>query len=67
MLRDTITKNPRLGNVYPGLKEDKSVREWRKNSLIVERNIEVTDPSIEAHGILTTGVGGRADIIIFDD
>lgn len=65
-IADHITKNERVTAIFPDLKPaNKS--DWSKHKLICERDFISKDGSIEAYGILSAGVGGRADLIIFDD
>jgi len=61
-----ISHNPRLGKVFPHLRPDPE-GPWTRSQLRVARRGLSKDPSIEAHGVLSAGVGGRADLLIFDD
>ena len=61
-----IERNERLHEVFPALRPDPKAG-WGKGRLFVRRSLIAKDPSVEGAGILTTGVGGRADLIIFDD
>ncbi len=65
-VRANIEHNPRLHAVFPELQPDEGSG-WSKQRLYVRRARVQKDPSLEAAGILTSGVGGRADLIIFDD
>lgn len=40
---------------------------WTDHELYLKRPGHAIDPSVQARGVLTTGIGGRADIEIFDD
>jgi len=40
---------------------------WTSHSFFIDRTSMSIDPSVEAKGILTTGTGGRADVLAFDD
>ena len=40
---------------------------WTDHELYVQRSGHALDPSVQARGVLTTGIGGRADLIVFDD
>lgn len=65
-IADHIMKNERVSEIFPHLKPaNKS--DWSKHKLIVEREFISKDGSVEAYGVLSAGVGGRADLIIFDD
>ena len=61
-----ITDNRRLRRVFPRLRRDPR-GPWTRTQLRVVREGLAKDPSIEAHGVLSAGVGGRADVIVFDD
>ncbi|GAH76249.1 unnamed protein product, partial [marine sediment metagenome] len=49
------------------LVEDKSLQLWSKSAISVKRDIMYREPSLEAAGVLSTGVGGRTTLLIFDD
>jgi len=51
-------------DVFPHLRRGKK---WSDHELFVAREGNALDPSIHARGILTKGIGGRADFLIFDD
>ena len=61
-----ITHNPRLRQVFPELRPDPD-GPWTRSQLRVVRQGLSKDPSVEAYGIVSAGVGGRADLLIFDD
>jgi len=68
---DHILRNPRVRRVFPKL-QPASAALWpkpgaRSDRLVVARSIHDKDPSVSGHGVLSTGAGGRADLIIFDD
>jgi len=42
-------------------------KEWATQKFTVKRPVASPDATLEAHGILSTGVGGRADMLIIDD
>lgn len=65
-IRINIERNERLHEVFPDLKPDEDAG-WAKERLFVKRDLIQKDPSVEAAGVLSTGAGGRADLIIFDD
>ena len=48
--------------VYSSYKE-----EWQKHQFSIKRTSKSKDASVEAWGVLSSAIGGRADIIIFDD
>jgi len=66
-IRDHLTKNKKLRRVFPGLVPDETADTWSKSALTVRRDIQDHDPSVEGVGILSTGMGGRATHIFFDD
>ncbi len=61
-----ITHNPRLQQIFPHLRPDPE-GPWTRSQLRVQRRSLSKDPSVEAHGVLSAGVGGRADLLICDD
>lgn len=61
-----IERNPRVKLVFPKLKPDFR-QGWQKTQIYVQRPSIAKDPSVEACGVLSTGAGGRADLIIGDD
>ena len=64
--KNTIQKNKDFQRIFPDLKPDPTVS-WGTFELTVQRDVIGKDPTIEACGILSSGTGSRADIIIFDD
>jgi len=61
-----ILRNPRLRRVFPRLRPDPA-GPWTRDQLRLAGLGLSKDPSLEAHGVLSAGVGGRADLLIFDD
>jgi len=61
-----IQQNPRVRLVFPRLRPDPK-GPWSRGELLVHRTNLAKDPSVVAAGALGSGVGGRADLIIFDD
>lgn len=53
-------------SVYPEVKEAE-MGEWTRHKIIVERDSMSKDGSVESWGIMSSGIGGRCDILIFDD
>ncbi len=66
-VRENIARNAELHEIFPDLLEDKNVQSWSKHAITVERDIMYREPSLEASGILSTGVGGRTTFLVFDD
>jgi hypothetical protein len=65
-IQRNIDHNPRLHQAFPRLRPDPA-GPWSRGALLVQRRSLAKDPSVVAAGILTSGVGGRADLILFDD
>jgi len=70
-IAEHISRNARVRQVFPHLKPA-SQGLWpkpgaRTSRLVVARKGHSKDPSVSGHGVLSTGVGGRADLIVFDD
>jgi len=65
-IAEHIERNPRLHLVFPHLKPSQR-NAWTFFKIFVTRNFISKDPSVEAKGVLSSGAGGRADKLIFDD
>lgn len=50
--------------VFPDIRPGKK---WDVHEAFVEREGFAVDPTLHARGVLTEGIGGRADIVILDD
>lgn len=50
--------------VFPKVKQGDI---WTGHKLYVNRVGHSIDPTVHARGVLTTGIGGRADVMLFDD
>lgn len=59
-----IIESPIYRDVFPHIRPG---GKWSDHELFVKRKGGAHDPSIHARGIMTKGIGGRADRIIFDD
>lgn len=69
-----ITQNEFYKHVFPWVrpvgneKGNKFSRSrWTMHEIYVARKGNSIDPSIQASGVMGSGIGGRADVIIFDD
>ena len=65
-ITQNLEQNKKIHAVFPDLKPDKSVG-WTKHKIYVQRPIIQKDASVHVASILSSGVGGRADLLIFDD
>jgi len=65
-IRTYIQFDKEYKQVFPGIERDID-QEWTNHRIYLKRKGHAIDPTIEARGIMSTGVGGRADVIIFDD
>jgi len=61
-----IQTNDRIKLVFPKLAPDYDNR-WTQHAITVKRTIQSAEPSIEGFGVLSSGTGVRADILVFDD
>jgi len=61
-----IEQNERFKMVFPNIEPDYK-RGWSTHRLFVKRKGASKDPSIESLGVLSSGIGGRADKLMFDD
>ena len=66
-IKGHILRNPHVREVFPKLRPHPQVDDWAKHTATVARLGEDKDPSFEAVGVLSSGTGGRADEILFDD
>lgn len=61
-----IESNERLHQLFPRLEPDYK-RGWKQNAIYVRRTENVREPSMAAHGILSSLTSGRSDLTIGDD
>lgn len=61
-----ITESMEYHRAFPDVQPDRDAF-WSAHELFVRRPGRSVDPTVEAKGIMSTGVGGRADLIVFDD
>lgn len=59
-----ILESPIYRAIFPEVRRG---GKWTDHELYLERTGHAIDPSVHARGVFTTGIGGRADLIIFDD
>lgn len=67
---ELILTNERVQRVFPGLiPENRSEKEqmWNTEGLIIKRELNAKDPSLQATGIMGSSQGSRVDIFIGDD
>jgi len=62
-IRQHVERNERVHMVFPNLEFE----EASKTKLMLRRDFIAKDSSVEAYGVLSSGTGDRADIVIFDD
>jgi hypothetical protein len=63
-LRDAITNNTRLRDVFPDLRPGEP---WGANAFTVARPADAMGPSVAAFGVGAGSTGTRADLLICDD
>lgn len=56
-----------LFKLKKGRKINAGAETWMKHTIILDRKGKMKDPSVEAFGITSSGIGTRADGIVFDD
>lgn len=61
-----INNDPDYKTIYPGVKPADE-GSWSKHKIIVQRESRSKDGTVEAYGVGTSGVGGRCDLLLFDD
>lgn len=68
-----LLRSPKYKLVYPEVRptSDKfrkgTRRQWTQHEILLDRPGEAIDPSVQAFGIMGAGIGGRGDLILFDD
>lgn len=65
-IKHHLVKNPLVPLVFPNLRRDRDGI-WTNTQISVVHGGAARDPSIDALGILSTVVGGRADLLWADD
>ena len=65
-IKKYIETSKELQAVFPYLKADEG-QKWTQHELFIIRKGMSKDASVQAFGILASGIGGRADVLIFDD
>lgn len=65
-IAQNLEHNEKIHEVFPHLKPDKT-QGWTKHKIYVERPVIQKDASVHVASILSSGVGGRGDLIFFDD
>lgn len=69
--RDIIATDPDFHRTFPGVEAiaepGRPRGDWARHAFRVRSRSHSIDPTLAAHGIFATGIGGRADIIVFDD
>ena len=63
-IRDYITKDDDFKRVAPHILPTPI---WGSQRFIVKRSAMIKDGTVEAYGILSLAIGGRANFIVFDD
>lgn len=59
-----IIEAPLYKHLFPNTRRGDK---WTDHELYLRRSGNAIDPSVQARGVITTGIGGRADLIVFDD
>lgn len=65
-IRAYISTDADYQGVFPHIKPDKN-QEWTRHTIYVERNTIAKDASIDTYGVVSSGIGGRCDLLIVDD
>ncbi|MBX9582133.1 MAG: hypothetical protein K2X87_17650 [Gemmataceae bacterium] len=63
-IRDAIADNPRVREVFPGLRRSTP---WARRGFAVRRAADLIGPSVAVYGIASGATGTRADLLICDD
>ncbi len=65
-IKDDIEHSAALHRLFPRLEPDYK-RGWKQNAIYIKRTENVREPSMAAHGILSSLTSGRSDLTIGDD
>lgn len=65
-IRAYISSDEDYQSVFPHIKPDKN-QEWTRHTIYVERDTIAKDASIDTYGVISSGIGGRCDLLIVDD
>lgn len=60
----TIIEDPEYKRIFPGVVPGEK---WAEHEAFLVRSGKALDPSLHAMGVDSKGIGGRADVIVFDD
>jgi hypothetical protein len=63
-IRDYITKDDDFHRIAPHILPTAI---WGSQRFIIKRSAMSKDGTVEAYGVLSTAIGGRANLIVFDD
>lgn len=70
-VRRIIEHSDEYHTIFPDVvamrEKGKSKEEWGASRFRVKSTSGATDPTMEAFGVLATGAGGRADLVLLDD
>jgi predicted phage terminase large subunit-like protein len=64
-MREMLEGSFDVQGIFPELQPDSS--SWSKNSFRLKRASHFVDSTVEAYGVTSAAMGGRADLLIFDD
>ena len=64
-IKEYIESSEEYHQVFPNIKPD--FNRWGSLSIKVVRSVASPDATLTAHGVLSSGIGGRADLLVFDD
>ena len=68
-IKSDIEHNPWVRAVFPNLRPGtkRGQNKWSELSIHVERDDDLTDPSLQIYGLSSKILGSRLDLIIIDD
>lgn len=65
-ISEHIRYNVKVHEIFPHLRPS-NMSGWTQHAIYVQRTIVAKDASVEAYGLESSGIGGRATRLIFDD
>jgi hypothetical protein len=67
LVKAMIKNSERVHEVFPDLRIDDELGDTKAAFFVVRSNVTMRDATCEASGVLSTGAGGRADLLVCDD
>lgn len=66
-IKEMIKKSERVKDVFPDLEVDEERGDTKGEFFVKRSNVTMRDGTVQSAGVLSSGAGGRADILLCDD